>query len=329
VAAPALGRYCVFGNLFARFGIGSNGAIYRLDRHPSISRHPVTPMTEADLRVHLSKQTRKRIGLFDILSVDQPRTSALAELNRIVREGSEIVLFDALYQRQLEGIGALIDAGARRNKPVFSVGSSGVEMALAAHWKASGLLRRGAPAMRPVRRASSVLVGSGSCSPITSAQIEWALKHGFAEVPLNVNQLLSKNAAQREIRRAVGMAANLLQSGRDIIVHTTRRGSNARVAASLKGASAQVLGGALGAALRETMAQVRPGRLCIAGGDTSSFAARAQGIAAVEMIAPLTPGAPLCRAHAPGSPADGMEVVFKGGQVGPEDYFNIVKRGRI
>src|SRR5215468_4469541 len=46
VAAPALGRYTVFGTHFARFGIGSAGEIHRLDRHPSISEHPVTPMTE-------------------------------------------------------------------------------------------------------------------------------------------------------------------------------------------------------------------------------------------------------------------------------------------
>jgi uncharacterized protein YgbK (DUF1537 family) len=46
------------------------------------------------------------------------------------------------------------------------------------------------------------------------------------------------------------------------------------------------------------------------------------------MIAPLTPGAPLCRARAlPPSPAEGLEVVFKGGQVGAEDYFEIVRRG--
>jgi uncharacterized protein YgbK (DUF1537 family) len=46
------------------------------------------------------------------------------------------------------------------------------------------------------------------------------------------------------------------------------------------------------------------------------------------MIAPLTPGAPLCRAHAPGSPVDGCEVVFKGGQVGGEDYFVRVLKGK-
>ena len=37
VAAPALGRYCAFGNLFARLGIGSSGSIFRLDRCARIS----------------------------------------------------------------------------------------------------------------------------------------------------------------------------------------------------------------------------------------------------------------------------------------------------
>src|SRR5690242_1850112 len=55
VGSPALGRYCVFGNLFAQSGLNSEP--FRLDRHPTMQRHPVTPMTEADLRVHLSRQT--------------------------------------------------------------------------------------------------------------------------------------------------------------------------------------------------------------------------------------------------------------------------------
>ena len=62
-----LGRYTIFGTHFARYGIGSDGAIYRLDRHPSISKHPVTPMTVADLQTSSGKQTKEKIALFDIL----------------------------------------------------------------------------------------------------------------------------------------------------------------------------------------------------------------------------------------------------------------------
>ncbi|MBV8749958.1 MAG: four-carbon acid sugar kinase family protein, partial [Candidatus Eremiobacteraeota bacterium] len=53
-AQPRLGRYTVFGNHFARAG---DGAVYRLDRHPAMAHHPATPMTEADLVVHLQAQT--------------------------------------------------------------------------------------------------------------------------------------------------------------------------------------------------------------------------------------------------------------------------------
>ena len=75
-AAPSLGRYTIFGQHFARYGIGSTGAIHRLDRHPSISKHPVTPMNEADLRLHLAKQTKKKSALFDIPKFSLPERNS-------------------------------------------------------------------------------------------------------------------------------------------------------------------------------------------------------------------------------------------------------------
>lgn len=320
VAAPALGRYTVFGQHFARYGIGSNGAIHRLDRHPSISKHPVTPMTEADLRLHLAKQTKKRVALFDILKVALPVQEARAALDEIL-QGAEMVLFDALTNDHLRRIGLLLDRIANNRQPLFSVGSSGIEAALAAAWNKKRLARTLAPP------ASQILVGSGSCSPVTSGQIAWALEHGFAEVPLDAMALAKTKTATAEIQRATAAAAKFLQNNRSVIVHSTKSGSNNRVATKLKGRTAEVLGAALGQVLRGAVEQSRVRRICIAGGDTSSYAARAMGIEALEMIAPLTPGAPLCRAQAPNSPADRREVVFKGGQVGAENYFAIVKNG--
>src|SRR5690606_3100373 len=101
---PHLGRYCVFGNLFARMGIGSNGAIHRLDRHPSMSRHPVTPADESDLRLHLQKQTDKKIGLINVLQLEE-----LADTRDEIIKGSDAVLVDTLYEAQLIKIGAWLD----------------------------------------------------------------------------------------------------------------------------------------------------------------------------------------------------------------------------
>src|SRR4030095_7826732 len=85
---PALGRYCVFGNLFARMGIGSNGKIYRIDQHPSMSKHPVTPMGESDLRIHLGRQTNKKIGLIDHV---QQKAKKKEWLYKIIGEGGGLL----------------------------------------------------------------------------------------------------------------------------------------------------------------------------------------------------------------------------------------------
>jgi uncharacterized protein YgbK (DUF1537 family) len=324
-AAPTLGRYTIFGTHFARYGIGSEGKIYRLDRHPSISRHPITPMTEADLRVHLAKQTRKKIALFDILQLALPEQAARAELTDILAKKPNAVLFDALNNEHLRRIGSLIDGFASPKKPLFSVGSSGIEAALTTSWngRARGTQRLAGTLAPP---ATQILAGSGSCSPVTETQIAWALKNGFAEIALMATAFQSTEAGRKEIGRATAEAVRLLKARRSVIVHTTHGGANKRMAA--RPGTARILGTALGTVLRDALKQKKIQRVCIAGGDTSSYAARALGIEALEMIAPLTPGAPLCRAIAPGSPADGLEIVFKGGQVGAENYFGVVKRGR-
>jgi uncharacterized protein YgbK (DUF1537 family) len=322
-AAPALGRFTIFGTHFARYGIGSAGAIHRLDRHPSISQHPVTPMTEADLCRHLAKQTEKRIALFDILKVALPEADARTALKQMLLGRPDVVLFDALSTEHLKTIGALLEDCVRAQSPLFSVGSSGIEAALAAQFTSRSSRRAQAPSA-----AVQLLVGSGSCSAVTSAQIAWALQLGFAEVPLDAAALAAGKGAARATQQAAAGAARLLAEGRSVVVHTTRGGADKRIVARLGNRTAEILGTALGKVLRSTLEQSPVCRLCLAGGDTSSYAARALGIAALEMIAPLTPGAPLCRATAPGSPADSLEVVFKGGQVGGEDYFGLVSKGR-
>src|SRR3546814_7676042 len=54
VCSSDLGRFCCFGNIFA--SAGPDGSISRLDRHETMKDHPVTPMREADLRLHLQLQ---------------------------------------------------------------------------------------------------------------------------------------------------------------------------------------------------------------------------------------------------------------------------------
>src|SRR6185436_18654827 len=91
-ATPALGRYCAFGNLFARSG--TDGRVHRIDRHPIMSVHPVTPMHEADLALHLGAQMAGRIAKLTLPAFALGRDGVTDELDRMVVEAPDAVLFD-------------------------------------------------------------------------------------------------------------------------------------------------------------------------------------------------------------------------------------------
>ena len=333
VAAPVLGRYCLFGNLFARMGIGSKGQIYRLDRHPSMSKHPVTPADESDLRLHLGKQTAKRTGLVDILQLEQSLTEIKAALQNQLNEGNEIVLFDGLEERHLTRVGELIDQYADNNKALFSVGSSGIEMALGGYWNTTGKIN-GRKEWTEPESVDTILIISGSCSPVTAIQIEKALNSGFEGIAIDTKALIENEDHFELLEKYSKQAIGYIQSGKSVIIHTSIGNDDERVEAALNAfadqglneqkicsKTAQVFGTALGLIADTVLEQTFLKRLVIAGGDTSSYAARGLGIEAVEMIAPVAPGAPLCKAYADGKAVDGLEVNIKGGQVGDENYF--------
>ncbi len=219
--APALGRYCVFGNLFARSGVES--APYRLDRHPSMIRHPITPMDEADLRVHLSRQTAKSIALFDLLHLAESPQAAEAHLEQLLVERAEVVLIDLLYENQLAAAGRLLAGCTRRHKPLYVVGPSGVEAALTAWWRQSGLIQAAMPFAYP-GPAWPLLVLSGSCSPVTARQIGWALAHDFVSVPLDVEALADGRRTDALEAQVAQEAIRLLEEGRGVVLHTGRFG---------------------------------------------------------------------------------------------------------
>ena len=162
---------------------------------------------------------------------------------------------------------------------------------------------------------------------MTSGQIAWALKHGFAEVPLDAMALASGKSLHRHLSRAENLARRFLREGRSVIIHTTKTGADKRFTAETTHERSANLGVALGMTLYSILVNNPVRRICLAGGDTSSYAAQGICINALEMIAPLTPGAPLCRIHGPGPHSNGREIVFKGGQVGAEDYFQTVLKG--
>ena len=169
VAAPRLRRYQAFGHLFAAMG----NEVHRLDRHPTMSRHPVTPMHEADLGLHLSQQTPRRIELIDLVTLKAGQGDAA--LLGLLADDVPVVMLDVVDDETLAEAGRLV--WQHRGEGLFCAASSGLEYALAAHWRRCGALAE--PAALPHTQAVPTMAAiSGSCSPMTAAQIAWAAEHG-------------------------------------------------------------------------------------------------------------------------------------------------------
>jgi 3-oxoisoapionate kinase len=329
VGDPGMRRYQAFGYLFAV----ANGVGYPLHEHPTMARHPVTPMHDANLCRHLGKQTTKKIGLVDFVAMKE--ATAADRLRAELDRGAEIVFLDVLDRETLVEAGRLV--WDNRGERLFCVGSQGFEAALVAHWESSGLL---APEQQrfhasPVPRIACV---SGSVSPVTAAQIAFAIEHGFAPIPLDATRAVDEWAWQNELATAAEQALAALGEGRDPLVYTAAGPDDPAVKALQNAiATANVssenvnsrIGAGLGLVLGRVLREARLSRAVISGGDTSGHAASTLGVYALTAVAPVAPGSPLCRAHTDDAALNGLEIALKGGQVGQADFFCAVKRGGV
>jgi uncharacterized protein YgbK (DUF1537 family) len=300
VGAPHLGRYVLFGNLFASGG----RAVHRIDRHPTMGQHPVTPMDEGDLRIHLGRQTEWRIALLDLLALRGG--CADAHLARLVEQGAGAVVFDGLDEQTLAETGRLLWTGDAS----FAVGSSGLTQALIRHWRAAGMIPAAFTPETP-GAVDRLIVVSGSCSPATEAQIRRSMAQGFHAI-----RLADADGCGDE-------ALEALAAGRSIVIYSALGPGDCA-----GGPRGEELGGAMGVLLRQLLLRSGVRRALVCGGDTSTHAIRQLGIHALTFLGLTVPGAPLCLTHAAEAAMDGIELVLKGGQVGPEDYFEMVRRGK-
>lgn len=332
VGAPPLKRYLIFGNLFATVG----DVTYRLDRHPTMSQHPITPMDESDLRRHLGRQTSRKIGLIDVLQLAQSDEAIASCYQALVDDGCEIILLDTLDQTHVEKLGRLIWA-QRSEPPIFTVSSSGLEYALTAHWQRTGLVQP-PPPLPPAGAVDQLLIVSGSAAPGTAVQIDWAVQQGFAALRLDSVRLIDPALAEAERAHVVESALLALGEGRHVLLYSAYGPDDPAIPATRQRLEAlgldassvsQRLGAQQGLILRELLERSGLKRVCVTGGDTCGHAAHQLGIYALEIIMPIAPGAPLCRARSLNPQFEGLQVSLKAGQVGKPDYFGSLLRGIV
>jgi len=273
----------------------------------------VTPMHEADLRLHLAGQ-----GMADVQSLPYPvyangGPALQGAFEALVAVAPGALLLDVAENAHLQAIGGLLGPRAEAAS-LLAVGPSSVVQAFAPRYAS------GPPAPRTVAAARGpVLALAGSLSPVTARQV--AAARSFQTVWLDPQQLVASPRARAE---AVGRVSALLAQGLHVLACTVQPGA---LPASDSGVPARALARAGGEVLAGVLAAVPLSRVGIAGGDTSSHAVQALHAWGLSYRAALAPGVALCRLHSESPALDGLEIALKGGQMGGEDFFERLVHG--
>lgn len=286
-AQPDAGRYTFFSHHFAR----DAGSVFRLDRQPTMSAHPVTPVTESDLRLHLGAQTKLELG-----AVHWPAYGELPGL--LADQRAAGVVCDAVSDEDLDRLATAILAGGGQR---FVIGSGGISGALG---RQASVPRRLPPLTTTIAPAAGpTLVLNGSRSHLTRRQIDAATAAGWV-----VLDLFAPETADR-VRTALG-------TGMGVVVDSVIGGRKVP-SATIEDALAAIGDSCLS----------RDIRLVLSGGDTSGNVLRRLGVERLRIAARPWGNVALC--HAGGSThVEQFEVVLKGGQMGHTNLFDDIRTGR-
>lgn len=322
-AQPDFGRFTAFGHHFA----AERGTVYRLDRQPTMSQHPSTPMRESDLAEHLRAQTslaisniafteyagqtesRRCAASAEDAAEEDPQfglisAAAAALAQRLHSSDAAGIVLDALNEEHLRVIG---EAVASLDRPVFAIGSGGLSHAIALADP-----RAADPIPSYGRETGPVLVVSGSRSAQTRRQADAARAAGWLVRPLS----LHPDADLDDVLSALG-------EGRSVVLTSDDADASRIAPEKLLESITTACAHAVDEALRAGSTR----RIIVCGGDTSSRVATRLGVTSLSIAANPSDNVVLLTAHADDPAIDGAELLLKGGQVGADDLFDSIRQG--
>src|SRR6185437_11497160 len=299
-AFPETARTVYQGNLFV-------GAV-PLNESP-LKDHPLNPMRDANLVRVLARQSRSKVGLVDLKTVVAGAAAIRARLADLAKEGNGAAIADAVFERDLEAIGA---AALERS---VSLGASGLGLGLACGLIASGAVASTATETMGAPVGGRVACLAGSCSQATLTQIERA-EQAMPVLRLDPDGLVDR---PQEVQRALAWAGEHLDRGPILLASSAAPDRVAAVQARHGRAET-------GHAIEQAMATIASGlldrgarRLVIAGGETAGAVVDRLAIPAFLVGPEIAVGVPVLRTIG-AKPAE-MVLALKSGNFGGPDFF--------
>lgn len=298
-AFPENGRTLYLGNLFVgEVPLNESG----------MRDHPLTPMTDANLKRVLQTQTERRVELLKWSTVRQGAAAIVAEMEALKVGGARYAIADALTNEDLMSLGKAVA------DHVLVTGGSGVAQGLPANFRQRGLLPDIAQAstLPTVSGASAVL--SGSCSTATRGQVA----HWLATRPGYKLDVLALAAGEDRVSQALAWAERHLVEG-PVLVYGSAEPEEVRQAQERLGV--ERAGQLMEAALAEVaigLSERGVDKLVVAGGETSGAVVKALGVDTLRIGATIDPGVPWTLGSGTRAP---VALALKSGNFGSTDFF--------
>lgn len=276
-----------------------------------VAKDPESPVRQSHIPTLIQNQSEKKVSLVDIATVSLGVERVKREVVRQLKEGNQIIVVDAISQRDLKTIAQTI---ASLDQPVLVCGSGGLAEELP---DAFGLGED---------REEFVVVIAGSVSEVTAQQIRIAAKTlNVKVVTVDVQRvLMGKEEGKLEATRVIDEAEEALHAGRDVVI---RLAESLNALEEVKEAGKELgltdremrtlMGQILG---RTSQAILKKGKLCgmvVTGGETAFNVYKALDVLEVRVEEEVLPGIPVVTIV--GGPASGTRVVTKAGAFGNED----------
>ena len=289
-AFPAAGRAVFQGHLF----VGD-----RLLSESGMERHPLTPMTDPDLRRWLGRQVQSPVGF---VPLDLVRAGAGVLTAAIAATGCRLVVVDAIATADLHTIGAAV-AGHR-----LVTGASGVALGLPENFRAAGLLRGVAQPFVGVPGPGLVL--SGSCSATSLRQVAAYRDLGHPALAIDPASVLDGSQTPDSVLcwvQAHFGAAPIIYSSAAPETVAAAQGAHGRerVAAAIEVFFAQLARRAVDAGFR---------RVVVGGGETSGAVVTALGLTTLHIGPEIAPGVPALA-------AGDIRLALKSGNFGGPGFY--------
>lgn len=292
-AFPGTGRSLYQGHLFVKD---------QLLNESGLQNHPLTPMTDADIRRWLDLQTVGSVGHVPAQQVFSGSSSIRNSLMQQQLQGHRLIVVDAIRDEDLMMIGAAAE------DITLVTGGSGVAMGLPENFRRQGLISSGAN--KWAGEANGVCVAlSGSCSTTTRQQIaQHAKSHPTFEIVV-AEVMAKKTTAEKVVSWAME------QQGIPLVYSSADPETVAAVQNEFgREVAAQLLEEFFADVARQLVTQGVK-RLLIAGGETSGAVVEGLSLDTLEIGPEIDPGIPALRAGAD------LVLALKSGNFGSEDYF--------